>query len=50
MAPVQFCVTQMTGEMNTLRNKRIELLKGMKGVEKSMKRMKLNDFTTCKDI
>lgn len=35
MASVWFCLTQITGEMSTLRNKRIELLKGMQGKDMS---------------
>lgn len=30
-SPVWFCLSQMAVEMSTLRNKRIELLKGMQG-------------------
>ncbi len=35
ITPVFLCLTQMTGEMSALRNKRIELLKGMQGTDMS---------------
>lgn len=46
MVSARICVLQMTTEMSTLRNRRIELLKGMQGTDMFQHKT----FTACNNI